>query len=156
MKKICVFLLLVIALCSMRSGGKRVESIVADGIKVIPPCTNCIVTPFEYEGKIGFARNSSDMYVIIDPIYDDIYNDYQSLCDGLFNVKKGEKWGTVDSNDKYGTVSDTDRAVPCIYDSISPWRRNGNGKMFARAKLGKKIFYIDRTNNRYERENDIR
>ena len=155
MKKICGILVLVLILCGMRSGGKRVVSIVADGIRVIPPCTNCIVTPFEYEGKIGFARNSSDMFVIIDPVYDDLYNDYQSLCDGMFSVKKNGKWGAVDSNNEYGGVSDTDRAVPCIYDTMSPWRKNKNGKVFSQVTIGGKTFYIDRKNNRYERKDDI-
>ena len=145
MKKLIGVIVLLVVLCSMRSGGQRITKIVAEGVRVIPPCSNCRVTPFEYEGKIGFALNSSDLIVVVDPIYDDMYNDYQSLCDGMFSVETNGKWGAIDTKDEYFPVRGF---IPCVYDTMGLWRKNKDGVLCSKVTKDGKAFYINRKGER--------
>ena len=141
MKKIFFILFFFVSLVA---SAQQQNSLVIEGVRLIPPYGECLYMPFECNGKIGFARITSSLIVVIKPTYDDIYNDSQKLCDGMFLVKKDGKWGALDSKNDYGI---TNSQIPCEYDTMTPFRKNEKGILCSKVSKNGKVFYIDRKGN---------
>lgn len=58
----------------------------------------------------------------------------------MWIVKRGGKYGAVYDNDLKMTV-------PCVYDSIEPWKRI-NGKLYAKVKQNGQTYYINHKNEK--------
>ena len=111
------------------------QSILKEGYKLIPSKGGNMIG-FVYNGKIGFISNSSDCYILIEPKFDDLYNENFYLSDYMAIVAINGKWGAV--NTSLSTDVKKEPSIPCIYDSMTPFR---NGK--SRVPKNGKTFYIN-------------
>ena len=139
MKRIIIVLLLMFS-TSVFYG----QSLLKDGVKFIPHSGGLFIG-FEQNGKIGFAFNSSDLRVLIEPKFDNIYVENWYISDSMILVAINGKWGAVDSS--LDTPISKQPIIPCIYDSMEPFR-NGKSKV---VKNGR-IFYIDIHGNEIKNE----
>lgn len=140
MKKILLILALFLSVGAGYSLSQR--SILKDGVTIIPPYGSKLIG-FVENGKIGFVLNQSNMPVIIEPIYDDIYNDNHIKSDFMILVSIDGKWGAIDgslhSDLKNGP------AVEIKYDNMEPFR-NGVSKVTYRGET----FYINKKGDRID------
>jgi hypothetical protein len=88
------------------------QSILKEGIRFYGARDEVMLLPFSCQGKFGFTGRMSTLNVIIEPIFDDIYNtDY-----ALVPVKMNGEWGAVDVSGN--TLPSKQPAIPCVYDLI--------------------------------------
>ena len=78
---------------------------------------------FVYNWKIGFISNSSDCYILIEPKFDDMYNENFYQSNNMILVSLNGKWGAVDSSGE--TPYSKQPIIPCEYSKMTPFR---NGK----------------------------
>lgn len=69
------------------------QSILKDGIKIVPPSGQTLIA-FSQSGKYGFIHNDSSAEIVIPAIFDDVYVEDYRLSDGMILVQKDGKWGS--------------------------------------------------------------
>lgn len=93
-------------------------SVLKPGVRIVCPSPQLKLIPFADldSKKIGFLRNTSNMNVILPPVYEN------GKSEGflLFPVMKGGKWGVVDLGCRYSVKGKKlyDPIIPCIYKDI--------------------------------------
>jgi hypothetical protein len=123
MKKIVS--LFVVFLLSCVLFAQNTKSILKDGVKIIPSEGGRLVA-FIQNDKIGFVLNSSDYIIMIEPKFDDIYNENFLDSNEMAIVSLDGKFGAVNTSLK--TNLKNEPSIPCIYDSMTPFR-NGKSKV---------------------------
>ena len=98
------------------------QSILKEGYKLIPSKGGNMIG-FVYNGKIGFISNSSDCYILIEPKFDDMYNENFYQSNNMILVSLNGKWGAIDSSGE--TPYSKQPIIPCEYSKMTPFR---NGK----------------------------
>ena len=114
---------------------QNTKSILKDGITILPSEGGRLIA-FVQNNKIGFVLNSSDYIIMIEPMFDDIYNENFLVSNDMAIVSQNGKWGAV--NTSLRTDLKKEPSIPCIYDTMTPFR-NGKSKV---TKSGK-TFYIN-------------
>lgn len=115
------------------------QSLLKDGIRFIPHSGGLFIG-FEQNNKIGFALNSSELEVIIEPKFDDIYVEDWDESDRMILVAINGKWGAVDCS--LNTSINKQPIIPCIYESMTPFR-NGISKVLKNGRS----YFIDKHGN---------
>ena len=129
-----ILIIITLSLLSFFSNAQS-RSILKDGIEIIPSEGGKLIAFIE-NNKIGFVLNRSDYVVMIEPKFDDLYNENFYLSDYMAIVAINGKWGAV--NTSLSTDVKKEPSIPCIYDSMTPFR---NGK--SRVSRNGKTFYIN-------------
>lgn len=115
---------------------RRGDTILKDSIHVIPSEGGLLIGFVDERiDKIGFLLNRSDYIILIEPIYDDVYNENFWRSKRII-VKKDGKWGALGATleqENFGKV-----CVPFIYDKMTPFK---DGKSLV--TLNGESFYID-------------
>lgn len=90
--------------------------------------------------KLVFALNSSELEVIIEPKFDDLYMEDWDESDRMILVAINGKWGAVDCS--LNTPIDKQPIIPCVYESMTPFR-NGVSKVLKNGRS----YFIDKHGN---------
>lgn len=113
---------------------RRGDTILKDSVYVVPSEGGYYVGFRDLRvDKIGFVFNSSDYPVVVEPIYEDFYNENFWVSKRII-VKKDGKWGALGA--ELGQLGDV--LVPFIYDKMTPFK---DGKSWV--TLNGESFYID-------------
>lgn len=139
MKRFIVSFVLVLigAIGSFSLGAQALrkgDTILKDGVYVVPSEGGYYIGFIDLSvNKIGFVLNRSDYPVIVEPIYDDFYNQNFWISKRII-VKKDGKWGALGA--EFENLGDV--LVPFIYDKMTPFK---DGKSWV--TLNGESFYID-------------
>ena len=107
--------IILVAICSF-SGAffpKAGTSILQDGVSFYGMRSEVSLYPFRYNEKYGFTAKHSGLTVLIEPVFDDMYNNDSALVP----VEKNGKWGVVDVSGN--TLPSKQPIIPCKYDIIT-------------------------------------
>ena len=91
---------------------KKASSILLDGVQFYGMKSDVGFLPFCYNGKYGFTGKTDRVQVLIEPIFDDIYNNDSPMVP----VKMNGKWGVVDVSGITGSTSQP--LIKCQYDWV--------------------------------------
>lgn len=129
-------MLLSFGAAGQRNFGRTLFTI--PSLMFIPPAGCGMIVFYDCETELfGFLLNSSDLQIMIEAEFEDVYNDVARECDYMFPVKKNGKWGYVDTNLSRSLLLEQP-VIPCIYDRVEPFR-NGKG----RVTKGGETFYVN-------------
>ncbi len=106
--------ILLVAICSFSDTvfPKKSSSILLDGVRFYGMKSDVGFLPFYYNGKYGFTGKTDRVQVLIEPVFDDIYNNDSPIVP----VKMNGKWGVVDASGETGSTSQP--LIKCEYDKI--------------------------------------
>lgn len=114
MKKL-LLILIGLFVVTLAASQEYNSPILRDGYKIHFLPDNWKMVPISYNGKFGFARNSTSPTIIIEPTFDGIQNTW---C-GLIPVKKNGRWGAVEATLNHSHAGDQP-IIPCDYELIEP------------------------------------